>query len=136
MNRRWARPWSARESRAEEATISGSVDIRTDGGPTLKVTTSVLSLVAPESSFNSTNIKDIGWHGIKGIYIFQCIKKRCLTFKDCYGKVNVDMLEAVAGGILGRGSSRFTGIFILEQKKKWCEFILKCYVMCKEGVYE
>ena len=63
--------------------------------PSAQGNTSVLTLVAHESSFGSTNIKHIGYREIKGIHVFQCINKR--SFKDCYGKVVGDLVDAVAG---------------------------------------
>ena len=57
----------------------------------LKVNTSVLTLVAIESSSGLPIFGYIIRRGIKGIYIFQNINKR--SFIDCYKRVVADVVN-------------------------------------------
>ena len=81
------------------------MDTATRGRSATQGNTSVLTLVATESSSDSIHIGYSRWRGIKGIYIFQYINKR--SSKDCYGKVIDDAVAgefsdiAVAGEVSG-----------------------------------
>ena len=83
--------------RGQPASLSW--DTEPHGRPTAQGNTSVLTLVAIESSSGLAIFGYIIRRGIKGIYIFQNIDKR--SFIDCYRKVIADVVDAAWPLLLG-----------------------------------